>query len=88
MSFLEHIVRKPKWTQEVTTDQMSCFNHCENNSGPCKSICGESLPISGFTDRLPGYCCSKNIFESPECPLSAIQSVETDGFNCMTLQSR
>lgn len=63
-----------------------CYHNCGKKSGPCSSVCGQSPSLSGLTKRLDGHCCSKNIVDSPECPLSAVQSVEYDGFICMTLQ--
>ena len=83
-NYSEHFVPKPTWTEDRMRNE--CYHNCGKKSGPCQSVCGQSSSLTGLTERLDGHCCSKNIVDSPECPLSAVQSVEYDGFICMTLQ--
>ena len=83
-SYSEHFVPKPTWTEDRMRNE--CYHNCGKKSGPCQSVCGQSPSLNGLSERLDGHCCSKNIVDSPECPLSAVQSVEYDGFICMTLQ--
>ena len=64
-----------------------CFHNCGSESGPCPSVCGQSPMVPGLSEPLDGQCCSNDPVQSPGCPLSAVQSVEYDGFLCMTLQS-